>query len=159
MSSSSSPVASASYVSPTRSDRDSPSLLSESVSPPLTVSPTIVSRSKLPIGVVQIISIRVIIGAIWLWSIALGLSFSTVMHGIATFLLNAFTCIGLFGILVIIVVPIAYVIHPETVIHFKFGSLGPIIAIRITNGLDMLDCLVYRAVRRYTTTTTKHSTQ
>jgi hypothetical protein len=122
-----------------------------------SVSPVAVAKtSKLRIVSTEIIPFRVIIGAIWLWSIAFGLSFSTVMYGITTFLLNAFTCIGLLCILAIIVIPIAYVIHPETVVHFKFGSLGPTISIRIANGLDMLDCLVYRAMRY---TTTKQSTQ
>lgn len=99
---------------------------------------------------------RIAIAVIWILSISLGLPNSTIVHGFATFILSAFTCIGLFGIFAIITIPIAYAFHPESVVRFKFGSLGPIIAIRIANGLDMLDCLVYRAVNY---TTTKHSTQ
>ena len=153
-----SPIDSTNSVSPSASPSASPSV-SPCASPcaPPSVSPVAVAKTSKPrIVGTEIIPFRVIIGAIWLWSIAFGLSFSTVMHGIATFVSNAFTCIGLLCILAIIVIPIAYVIHPESVVHFKFGSLGPTISIRIANGLDMLDCLVYRAVRY---TTKKQSTQ
>jgi hypothetical protein len=107
-------------------------------------------------GFIHGISFRIAIAVIWILSISIGLPNSTIVHGFTTFILSAFTCIGLFGIFAIITIPIAYAFDPEYVVRFKFGSLGPIIAIRIANGLDMLDCLVYRAVRY---TTKKQSTQ
>lgn len=117
-----------------------------------TVSPTVSSVSssvsptvdpKVVVDIVQFIPLRIVIGAVWLYAFSAGLSFSTVMQGFATFALNSFTCIGLFSIFAIISFPIAYAIHPEFVVRFKFGSLAPVFAV----GLYKLDYLVNRAVR------------
>ena len=151
---SSSPV-----VSPIDSTKSVSPSVSHSVSPSVypSVSPVAVSTSLKPrIVDTEIMPLRIIIGAIWFWSITFGLSFSTVMHGFETFMLSAITCVGILGILAIIVIPFVYSIRPEVVVQFKFGSLAPILTATLAAGLFRLDHIVNQIVVRYTTTKRMH---
>ena len=150
---SSSPV-----VSPIDSTKSVSPSVSHSVSPSVypSVSPVAVSTSSKPCTATEIMPLRIIIGAIWFWSITLGLSFSTIMHGFETFVLSAITCVGILGILAIIVIPFVYSIRPEVVVQFKFGSLAPILTATLAAGLFRLDHIVNRIVVRYTTTKRMH---
>ena len=62
---------------------------------------------------------------------------------IFVFIKNATTCVGILFILAMIMVPVAYTIHPKTVIDFKFVSFAP----QIADGLRKLDYFVNRFMR------------
>ena len=92
---------------------------------------------------VELFPVRVIFLALWLLFVQMVVSNTLIATSIFVFIKNATTCFGILAILAMIVVPVAYTIHPDTVINFKFASLAP----QIADGLHKLDYFVNRFVR------------
>ena len=91
----------------------------------------------------ELFPVRVIIVALWLPFVQMVVSNTLIATSIFIFIRNATTCFGILAILAMIVVPVAYTIHPDTVINFKFASLAP----QIADGLRKLDYFVNRFIR------------
>jgi hypothetical protein len=90
--------------------------------------------------IVELFPVRIIIAALWLLLVQMVVSNTLIARSIFIFIKNATTCFGILFILAMIVVPVAYTIHPKTVIDFKFASFAP----QIADGLRKLDYFVNR---------------
>ena len=133
---------STSPTSPTSSSTSSVSPVISSVNEAASNSNTNNSNQILP-QFVELFPVRVIFVALWLLFVQMVVSNTLIATSIFVFIKNATTCFGILAILAMIVVPVAYTIHPDTVINFKFASLAP----QIADGLRKLDYFVNRFVR------------
>jgi hypothetical protein len=91
---------------------------------------------------VEMFPVRIILAALWLLLVQMVVSNTLIATSIFVFIKNATTCVGILFILAMIMVPVAYTIHPKTVIDFKFASFAP----QIADGLRKLDYFVNRFI-------------
>jgi hypothetical protein len=92
---------------------------------------------------VEMFPVRIVLAALWLLLVQMVVSNTLITTSIFVFIKNATTCVGILFVLAMIVVPVAYIIHPKTVIDFKFVSFAP----QIADGLRKLDYCVNRFMR------------
>jgi hypothetical protein len=110
------------------------------------VSPTTTTNSQTRPQIVELVPLHtigmIIVAALWMLLVQMVVSNTLIATSIFIFIKNAITCFGIIFILAMIVAPVAYAIHPKTVIDFKFASFAP----HIADGLRKLDYFVNRFI-------------
>jgi hypothetical protein len=94
-----------------------------------------VSRSE------ELFPLHIIFGAVWIMLIATFVTWNAVFYGCLHFISNFATCVGLFGVVIVALLPIVYGVFPYQVQNFKFVSLCP----SIENALHKFDRFIAEA--------------
>ena len=137
-------------VSPIMPKRDDPISKSTSLTPTCSVSsiasPVNETNKEIRPQIVELIPLHtiamIIIAALWLLLVQMVVSNTLISTSIFIFMKSVTTCLCILFVLAMIVMPAAYIIHPETVINFKFASFAP----HIADGLRKLDYVVNQFV-------------